>query len=143
MNLQRACAKLDLRAGRYVLIPSTSGLKFKRRSEVPPGEAKLVKPGAKDAAVLTAGFKYALQFLLVTCAQIVTCGLVHALLMRPFRQALEEIFMMSDADANGSLSRTEFDAYMLRSDGQHVSDEDWSVLQTLDTVRKTPAGKRL
>ena len=68
--MQRACAKLDLRTGRYVLIPSTSGLKFKRRSEVPPGEAKLVKPGAKDAAVLTAGFKYAkkgLQLLVVIC----------------------------------------------------------------------------
>ena len=96
--------------------------------------------------MLTAGFKYAYSRKTVVSGCYLYSTPSDWLMLfecRMFRQALEEIFAMSDADANGSLSRAEFDAYMLRSDGQHVSDEDWSVLQTLDTVRKTPAGNML
>ncbi len=47
---------------------------------------------------------------------------------------------MSDSDGNGSLGRAEFSAYMQRTDGQHVTDEDWAVLQTLEVVQKTASG---
>ena len=45
------------------------------------------------------------------------------------REALTEIFNMSDLDNDGLLSREEFSLYNLRVSGEEVNDEEWEVVE--------------
>ena len=55
---------------------------------------------------------------------IFTCILSY-----PNREALTEIFNMSDLDNDGLLSREEFSLYNLRVSGEEVNDEEWEVVE--------------
>ena len=58
---------MNLKEGRYLLIPSVTDVRFSRRARPPPGESKLVKKDSKlgEKPVLTAGFKYFLCGILI------------------------------------------------------------------------------
>ncbi|VDK18285.1 unnamed protein product [Anisakis simplex] len=49
-------------------------------------------------------------------------------LTKSFRMTLMNIFDLFDFDENGTLSRSEFDAFNVVASDEHVSDQEWDVL---------------
>ncbi|KAL5016359.1 hypothetical protein ScPMuIL_005948 [Solemya velum] len=90
----------DLPAGSYQLVPFTTGCHFKpRRNESKEG-TKLIKQEGDKITITKA-----------------------------FRKALEDIFDLCDLDGNNGMSREEFNWFNLRTSGEMVADEEWSVVE--------------
>ncbi|XP_055956615.1 EF-hand calcium-binding domain-containing protein 7 isoform X3 [Patella vulgata] len=91
----------DLEAGKYTIIPFSTGCRLKVSNHRNKQEAKLVKTDRDDKVVIT----------------------------KVFRKAIEELFQLSDLDGNGLLSRQEFNMFNLRSSGEEVADDEWNVVE--------------
>ena len=48
-----------------------------------------------------------------------------------FKEALADIFVMSDLDGNGALSKQEFALYNMRTSGEELEDELWEVVASM------------
>ncbi|XP_041359626.1 EF-hand calcium-binding domain-containing protein 7-like isoform X9 [Gigantopelta aegis] len=94
--------RCDLKAGKYKLIPFSTGCRLTPSRHHPKHESKLVQKDKHNNFVLT----------------------------KVFRKALDEIFDMVDLDENGLLSREEFNLYTWRTSGDEVADEEWDVVET-------------
>uniref|UniRef100_A0A2C9M0C2 EF-hand domain-containing protein n=1 Tax=Biomphalaria glabrata TaxID=6526 RepID=A0A2C9M0C2_BIOGL len=107
--------RCNMTKGKYLLIPFTTGCRLKPKKETAMKEAKLIMKEKGDKIVLTQGFK----------------------------KALEDIFEMADLDGNRLLSREEFNWYNMRTSGEEVADDEWSVVEDnieLDKGQITLAG---
>ncbi|XP_055885191.1 EF-hand calcium-binding domain-containing protein 7-like isoform X6 [Biomphalaria glabrata] len=107
--------RCNMTKGKYLLIPFTTGCRLKPKKETAMKEAKLIMKEKGDKIVLTRGFK----------------------------KALEDIFEMADLDGNRLLSREEFNWYNMRTSGEEVADDEWSVVEDnieLDKGQITLAG---
>ncbi|KAL3868825.1 hypothetical protein ACJMK2_041582, partial [Sinanodonta woodiana] len=91
----------DLSAGKYQLIPFTTGCRFKQRTSQPKKVAKIIETGEDDKIVIT----------------------------NAFRKALEDIFHICDLDGNGYLSRDEFNWFNVRTSGEEIADDEWDVVE--------------
>jgi len=90
----------QLEAGRYTVIPFTSGTRFKKRKEEQEvTETSLIERFPKIK------------------------------LTREFQQLLADIFVKVDLDSNGTLSRREFNLFNWRTSGEEVADEEWAVVE--------------
>jgi len=90
----------ELEAGRYTVIPFTSGTRFKRRNKDQElTETPLIERFPKIK------------------------------LTREFQQLLSDVFVKVDLDSNGTLSRTEFNLFNWRTSGEEVADEEWTVVE--------------
>ena len=97
---QKYGVRCDVESGVYKLIPFTTGCRFKRRTRDSEVETKLVKK--KD----------------------------NSYLMTPaFKEALTEIFDLCDLDEDGLMSRDEFNWFNVRTSGEEVNDEEWTVVE--------------
>ncbi|XP_038048432.1 EF-hand calcium-binding domain-containing protein 7-like [Patiria miniata] len=104
---QKYCLNQDLRAGTYRLLPMTTGCRFKPRERQPKSKAQLTKKDGEDYAIL-----------------------------KPFRNALADIFELVDLDGNGTLSREEFNIFQLRTSGESVDDDAWEVVEENFELKK-------
>ncbi|KAK6188869.1 hypothetical protein SNE40_004959 [Patella caerulea] len=93
--------RADLEAGKYTILPFSTGCRLKVSNHRNKQEAKLVKTDRDDKVVIT----------------------------KAFRRAIEELFQLSDLDGNGLLSRQEFNMFNLRSSGEEVADDEWNVVE--------------
>ncbi|KAK3599850.1 hypothetical protein CHS0354_022422 [Potamilus streckersoni] len=93
--------RCDLPAGKYQLIPFTTGCRFKQRASQPKKEAKIIENGKDETIVIT----------------------------KAFRKALEDIFHICDLDGNGYLSRDEFNWFNMRTSGEEIADDEWQVVE--------------
>ncbi|CAH1773367.1 unnamed protein product [Owenia fusiformis] len=100
--------RCDLDAGKYTLMPFTTGCRLKRRRSEPKVETKLVRKQDDGSFMLTKSFK----------------------------EALSDIFEMNDLDANGLLSRDEFNMYNIRTSGEEVTDDVWEVVEEQFELKK-------
>ncbi|XP_076116370.1 EF-hand calcium-binding domain-containing protein 7-like isoform X8 [Mytilus galloprovincialis] len=91
----------DLSAGKYYIMPYTTGCRFKSRKSESGKEAKLVSQDKGGKYVIT----------------------------KSFRKVLEDIFDYSDLDGNGFMSRKEFNLFNIRTSGEEVADEEWQVVE--------------
>ncbi|XP_063417800.1 EF-hand calcium-binding domain-containing protein 7-like isoform X2 [Mytilus trossulus] len=91
----------DLSAGKYYIMPYTTGCRFKNRKSESGKEAKLVSQDKGGKYVIT----------------------------KSFRKVLEDIFDYSDLDGNGFMSRKEFNLFNIRTSGEEVADEEWQVVE--------------
>lgn len=91
----------DLTAGKYYIMPYTTGCRFKPRKSETLKEVKLVQQDKGGKYVIT----------------------------KAFRKVLEEIFDYSDLDGNGLMSRKEFNLFNVRTSGEEVADEEWQVVE--------------
>ncbi|XP_052068946.1 EF-hand calcium-binding domain-containing protein 7-like isoform X14 [Mytilus californianus] len=91
----------DLSAGKYYIMPYTTGCRFKSRKSESEKEAKLVSQDKGGKYVIT----------------------------KAFRKVLEDIFDYSDLDGNGFMSRKEFNLFNIRTSGEEVADEEWQVVE--------------
>lgn len=91
----------DLTAGKYSIMPYTTGCRFKPRKSESSKETKLVQQDKSGKYVIT----------------------------KAFRKVLEEIFDYSDLDGNGFMSRNEFNLFNIRTSGEEVADEEWQVVE--------------
>ncbi|XP_014670223.1 PREDICTED: EF-hand calcium-binding domain-containing protein 7-like isoform X2 [Priapulus caudatus] len=92
--------RVDLDSGKYLLLPFTTGCRLRPRLRQPHTESRLVRKD-KEKVQLT----------------------------KAFRQALTEIFDMCDQDDNGLLSREEFSYFNLRTSGEELADDEWTVVE--------------
>ena len=92
--------------GSYLLVPSTTGCRIKRRKHQPSPEVELV-----DIEGSSQGSKPSVS------------------LSPKFRQVLTEIFNQIDLDGSGGLSRQEFNLFNWRTSGEEVQDEEWRVVR--------------
>jgi len=91
--------------GSYLLVPSTTGCKLRKRKAQPSPEVELVTLGGGG-------------------------GRVGGVELSPkFRSVLTEIFEQIDLDASSGLSRQEFNLFNWRTSGEEVQDEEWRVVQ--------------
>ncbi|XP_046374812.2 EF-hand calcium-binding domain-containing protein 7-like isoform X18 [Haliotis rufescens] len=98
----RYCVRCDLSAGRYKLVPFTTGCRlYERSAGRETKEVKLIKQDKEDKIVLS----------------------------KTFKKALEDIFDMADLDGNGLLSREDFNWYNIRTSGEEVADDEWDVVE--------------
>ncbi|XP_046549032.1 EF-hand calcium-binding domain-containing protein 7-like isoform X6 [Haliotis rubra] len=98
----RYCVRCDLPAGKYKLVPFTTGCRlYERSSGRETKEVKLIKQDKDDKIVLS----------------------------KQFKKALEDIFDMADLDGNGLLSREDFNWYNIRTSGEEVADDEWDVVE--------------
>jgi len=90
----------QLEAGRYTVIPFTSGTRFKKRKETQiQEETTLIDRFPKIK------------------------------LTREFQQLLADVYGKVDLDNNGTLSRKEFNLFNWRTSGEEVADEEWAVVE--------------
>lgn len=90
----------QLEAGRYTVIPFTSGTRFRKRNEAHElAETALIERFPKIK------------------------------LTREFQQLLSDVFVKVDLDGNGTLSRREFNLFNWRTSGEEVADEEWAVVE--------------
>ena len=97
-----------LEKGSYLLVPSTTGCKLKKRKSQPSPEVSLVTMTSSDNA---------------------NFGDEKVELSPRFKQVLTEIFYQIDLDESGGLSRQEFNLFNWRTSGEEVQDEEWKVVQ--------------
>ncbi|ESO92370.1 hypothetical protein LOTGIDRAFT_216859 [Lottia gigantea] len=93
--------RCDLDAGKYTIMPFTTGCRLKPKSHRRQEEAQLVNVTRDNQVVIT----------------------------KAFRKALEDAFQMSDLDGNDLLSREEFNLFNLRTSGEEVADDEWNVVE--------------
>lgn len=93
--------RADLEAGKYLLLPFTTGCRLRLRQQQPKEETRLLRKDRDNRMQLT----------------------------KAFRQALSEIFNMMDLDGNGLLSREEFNLFNLKTSGEEVADDEWNVVE--------------
>jgi len=89
----------ELLPGRYTLVPHTTGARLKHRRQCDDGKYVAVVERKPDIK-----------------------------LSKEFCNVLADIFTKADLDANGTLSRTEFNLFNWRTSGEEVSDEEWKVV---------------
>ena len=86
--------------GSYLLVPSTTGCKLRKRKSQPSPEVELVKVAD------------------------------HSVELSPrFCQVLTEIFDQIDLDKSGGLSRQEFNLFNWRTSGEEVQNDEWKVVE--------------
>ncbi|XP_067678811.1 EF-hand calcium-binding domain-containing protein 7-like isoform X1 [Haliotis asinina] len=98
----RYCVRCDLPAGKYKLVPFTTGCRlYERSAGRETKDVKLIKQDKDEKIVLS----------------------------KQFKKALEDIFDMADLDGNGLLSREDFNWYNIRTSGEEVADDEWDVVE--------------
>jgi len=90
-----------LEKGVYVLIPSTTGCLFRKRSNQPSSDIHLTSIESENEEIL---------------------------LTEDYKRTIIEIFHQLDLDDNGTLSRAEFNLYNWRTSSMELTDEDWKAL---------------
>ncbi|XP_036360602.1 EF-hand calcium-binding domain-containing protein 7-like isoform X1 [Octopus sinensis] len=97
----RFCVRCDLSAGHYILIPFTTGCRFRPRSTQPQEVIPLVKKSSSGEITLTS----------------------------PFKKSLEKIFDLCDLDKNGKLSRKELSFFHYCTSGEQLTAQEWQIVE--------------
>eukprot|EP00106_Octopus_bimaculoides_P003579 XP_014771021.1 PREDICTED: EF-hand calcium-binding domain-containing protein 7-like [Octopus bimaculoides] len=97
----RFCVRCDLSAGHYILIPFTTGCRFRPRSAQPQEDIPLVKKSPSGEITLTT----------------------------PFKKSLEKIFDLCDLDKNGKLSRKELSFFHYCTSGEQLTAQEWQIVE--------------
>jgi len=92
-----------LTPGQYLLVPSPTGCKLKKRKRQPDTSKALVHKNNQGKVSLT----------------------------KEFSQTLDDIYSQSDLDASGGLSRVEFNLFNWRTSGEEVQACQFKLVTTL------------
>lgn len=96
----------NLEAGKYVLLPFTSGCRFRKSNKsTPETRTQLVKKSKT------------------------TSGAPQVQLTNEYKSSIEKMFHLVDLDGNGRLNRQEFTLFQWRTCGEEVQDDEWAALE--------------
>lgn len=98
--------RANLEAGRYVLLPFTSGCRLRKTNRnASENKMQLVEKSKSSS------------------------GNLQIQLTNDYKTALEKMFYLVDLDGNGRLNRQEFTLFQWRTCGEEVQDDEWAALE--------------